>query len=119
MSGFEGVNMEIPVIIEPLPNQGGFTARLGPPFDLTAQAATAEEARLQVTALLQHRLEQGLEVRAIYVPVEAKPMARTGWLPDDELTQEWLQHVQDYRAECDAADRRRILGEVESEEEPS
>ena len=31
-----------------------------------------------------------------------------GWLPDDELTREWLKEVQTYRAECDAADRARL-----------
>jgi hypothetical protein len=34
-----------------------------------------------------------------------------GWLPDDELTQEWQRAVEDYRRECDEEDRRRILGE--------
>jgi hypothetical protein len=30
------------------------------------------------------------------------------WLPDDELTQDWLQQIQRYRAECDTADRARL-----------
>ena len=34
-----------------------------------------------------------------------------GWLPDDELTREWLQAIQDYRDQCDIEDRARILGE--------
>lgn len=41
----------------------------------------------------------------------------TWGLPDDELTQEWLQQVQEYRAECDAADRAR-LGAAAPEETP-
>lgn len=34
------------------------------------------------------------------------------WLPDDELTKEWQQAVEDYRRECDEADRQRILGDL-------
>jgi hypothetical protein len=34
------------------------------------------------------------------------------WLPDDELTREWLRQVQQYREECDEADRPRLLGDA-------
>jgi hypothetical protein len=37
--------------------------------------------------------------------------AEPGWLPDDELTRDWLRLVQEYRSECDASDRRRLLDE--------
>jgi hypothetical protein len=42
-----------------------------------------------------------------------------GWLPDDELTQEWQRAVEEYRRECDEADRRRILGESAEEKAAS
>jgi len=42
-----------------------------------------------------------------------------GWLPDDELTKEWQQAVEEYRRECDEADRRRILGESAEEKAAS
>jgi hypothetical protein len=42
----------------------------------------------------------------------------SGWLPNDELTQEWQRAVEEYRRECDEADRRRILGES-AEEKPA
>jgi hypothetical protein len=40
---------------------------------------------------------------------EGKRGSEPGWLVDDELTRYWLQLVQQYRSECDAADRRRLL----------
>lgn len=40
----------------------------------------------------------------------------TIWLPDDDLTCEWLEAVEEYRRACDAADRRRIIGESKDEE---
>jgi hypothetical protein len=47
----------------------------------------------------------------------ANPAA--GWLPEDELTREWQQAIEEYRRECDEADRRRILGEAAEEKAAS
>jgi hypothetical protein len=104
--------MELPVAIEPLPEGRGFAAHLAAPFHLSVEAATAEEAYRQVAALLQLRLQQGLELRALRVPVEVKHGAEPGWLPDDELTRDWLRLVEQYRSECDEADRRRLQQDV-------
>jgi hypothetical protein len=43
--------------------------------------------------------------------LEEKPGPKSGWLPDDELTQEWLELVEQYRADCDAEDRRHLLND--------
>ncbi|HYT91901.1 MAG TPA: hypothetical protein VEL76_24520 [Gemmataceae bacterium] len=100
--------MELPVVIEPLPDRSGFTAHLAAPFQLSAAAATAEEAHRQLAALVHRRLQQGMELRTLTVPVAARSGSQGGWLPDDELTREWLQFVDRYRAECDVADRQRL-----------
>ena len=106
--------MELPVVIEPLPEGRGFAAHLGAPFNLSAEAVTAEEAHHRVAALLHRRIQQGLEVRALNVPVAVERGAEPGWLRDDELTCDWLQLVQQYRSECDVADRRRFLDDAET-----
>jgi hypothetical protein len=36
-----------------------------------------------------------------------------GWLPNDEVTQDWLRCIQEYRDQCDKEDRARILGDSE------
>ena len=100
--------MEIPVVIEPLPDRSGFAAHLAAPLQLSATAATAEEAHRQLMALLQRRLQEGMQIRALTIPVSAGSGAHGGWLPDDELTRDWLQLVEQYRAECDTADRERL-----------
>ena len=58
------------------------------------------------SVLLQRRLEQGMELRTLTVP--AAGGSAGGWLPNDELTRDWLQQVQHYGAECAAADRERL-----------
>jgi hypothetical protein len=50
---------------------------------------------------------------------QEKRGAEPGWLPDDELTREWLRLVEQYRAQCDAADRRRLTEDATSGEAPS
>jgi hypothetical protein len=97
--------MELPVIIEPLPDQSGFAARLAAPIDLSAEGATADEAEKRLAIKLQERLVQGTQLRTLRIPSAPPP---GGWLPDDELTQEWLQHIRDYRAECDERDRQEL-----------
>jgi hypothetical protein len=109
--------MELPVIIERLPDSRGYTARLATPIPLSAEGATAEEAHRELAALLRRRLAEGVELRSLTVPVPGGTGPAAGWLPDDELTRDWLQHMEDYRAECDAADRER-LGETAADETP-
>src|SRR5262245_51195768 len=105
--------MELPVLIEPFADRSGYVAHLGAPFHLRAEAATAEEARQQLATLLRQRLEQGMRLEVIRVPAELVTAAAGAWLQDDELTQEWQREIQQYRQECDEADRRRLLGEPE------
>jgi hypothetical protein len=111
--------MQLPVVIEPLPDRSGFTAHLATPFALSATAATAEEAHRELAVLLQRRLQQGTEVRTLTVPVGGVGGANGGFLPDDELTQDWLQQVEQYRNECDAADRERLENAPEPVESSS
>jgi hypothetical protein len=96
--------MELPMIIVPLPNQGGFSATL-PFLEFSAEGATADEAQARLAVLLKDRLHQGMEIRSLNVPSASAP---AGWLADDELTDEWLQHIQNFRAECDAKDRKEL-----------
>jgi len=111
--------MELPVVIQPLPDRSGFTAYLAAPLHLSATAATAEEAHRELAALLLRQLQQGMELRTLTLPVAAPSGLGGGWLPDDELTGDWLQLVQQYRAECDAADRQRLENKMDQEETSS
>jgi hypothetical protein len=100
--------MELPVLIERLPDQRGFAARLVAPLNLSVEAATAEEAHQQLATLLQARLQEGIEFRSLAVTCGSVQRVKVGWLPDDELTQEWRELIQQFRAECDTADRARL-----------
>lgn len=109
--------MQLPVVIEALPDGRGFAARLTAPLQLSAEASTPEAAQQQLAVLLQERLQAGARLGVLNVPMPSTPGAEPGWLPDDEVTRQWLQEVEQYRAECDAADRAR-LGTAPREESP-
>lgn len=99
--------MELPILIEPLPDRAGYSARLGDPFDLHAEAATPEQARAQLALLLPQRLQQGARLGTISIPITSSS-AGEGWLVDDELTREWLVQAHQFQRECDEADRRQV-----------
>jgi predicted RNase H-like HicB family nuclease len=111
--------MHLPVLIEPLPDGAGFIAKLGDPFNLSTTAETAAEAFVSLQAAFKRRLEEGAQVVALLAPAPSVFPPSSGWLPDDDLTREWLGHVEAYREECDAAERRRILGEPPDAKEAS
>ena len=96
--------MELPILIEPLVERPGFNAHLGAPFDLAAEADTAEAAVEQLTQAVKARLRSGAMVGSISLPT----VPRRSWLPNDEVTQEWLRAIQEYRDRCDKEDRERI-----------
>lgn len=108
--------MELPVFIDRLPDQSGFTAHIAAPFQLSATAATAADAHRELVALLHRRLQEGMELRTINLPAFASGGLDGGWLPDDELTRDWRENVQNYRAECDAADRQRLESSADQTE---
>jgi hypothetical protein len=39
-----------------------------------------------------------------------------GWLPDDDLTEEWRRHVEEFRRERDEEDRRILEAESDDKE---
>jgi hypothetical protein len=69
-----------------------------PPFD---------NGYREIQQLLSTRREPKPRVDPVkpdYPPLERKSGTEPGWLPDDELTGEWLKYVEEYRSACDDSD---------------
>jgi len=60
--------MKIPISIEPIANDG-FRATGRPPFTVTAQGTTREEALARLREAIVHRMADG----SMLVPLEIKP----------------------------------------------
>ena len=80
--------MELRVLIERLPHGDRYTARLGEPFNLRVEAATADEAQDRLIDALRRRLQRGAELRLIAVRPAAPAGPTGGRLPPDDLTQQ-------------------------------
>jgi hypothetical protein len=89
--------MQIPALVEPLPDGRGFRARAGEPFDLSAEGPTRAAAIRELQQAADRRLAAAAEV----VPIElasGDPWAELGgFLPDDEATRQWLDALRENR----------------------
>jgi predicted RNase H-like HicB family nuclease len=92
--------MQIPVLIEPVQNNG-YRATTGLPLVVSAQGATREEALLHLQQALQTRLSNGTELTAVEVATE-HPLARfAGMFKDNPLFDEWQQAIAEYRQQVE------------------
>jgi predicted RNase H-like HicB family nuclease len=108
--------IQVPVLVEVLTDRSGYVARLGEPFNLTAEADSPEEALRKLSQAVQQRMENGAYILPLALPLKFPDASHAGWLPDDDLTREWREAVEQYRHECDAVDRQRILGESKEDD---
>jgi hypothetical protein len=111
----DNATIQLPVLVEALVDRPGYAARLGEPFNLTVEAGSLDDALRQLSQAVQQRLQAGARLMPLALPAKFPNPAPSGWLPDDDLTREWQEAVEQYRRDCDAADRRRILGDSEDE----
>ncbi len=123
--------MDIPVLIQPITGKG-FLARVGSPFERTAEGATAEEAVANLRLELTRYLTNEVRATVIEVPIVASTLPSAlgqrdsdttsninlhglgqnhwgrlvGTLPDDEMTAMFREAVEEYRREIDADPNR-------------
>ena len=94
--------MTIPVLIEQTV-EGGFRARGGPPFELSAQGSTRAEALDRLRVEIEGKIAAG----AVLVPLEVgsnqeNPWTRgAGMFKDNPLFAAWQEAIADYRREPD------------------
>ncbi len=97
--------MKIPVLIEPIANVG-FRAIGGPPFEVTAQGATQDEALARLREAIDHRMVLG----SIVVPFEIDASNENPWAAvagmfrDEPLFDEWQEAIDGYRRKVEEED---------------
>lgn len=89
--------MEIPVLVEPLPNGKGFRATTGEPLSISAEGATRDDALVQLQSLTNGRLAAGAEIVSMAVKAGNPWVDLARFLPDDELTREWMDILRENR----------------------
>ena len=89
--------MQIPILIEPMENNG-YRARGGEPLAITAEGSTQEEALANLREKLNARLCNGGIVVPFDLPEQANPLAEfVGMFKDDPLIKEWKKSMKAYR----------------------
>src|SRR5262249_23092815 len=81
--------MQLPILIEPTP-EGRFRARLGEPFQATAEADDAEGAGHELVQLVAKRLQSGAKIAVLTLTnggVKGRP---TPFPTDDAYKTDWV-----------------------------
>jgi len=93
--------MEIPVLLEPLPD-GGFRARSGDPLELTGQGDSPDSALRNLRDLIQTRIASGSLLTTIEVlTVQAGRHPGAGIYRDEPLFDQWRAAIDRYRQEIE------------------
>ena len=91
--------MQIPILVEPVANNG-YRASSGPPLAVSTEGATRDEAVDKLELLLRDRLSNGVEIVAAEVPariVENPWVKYAGMFKDDPMFAEVLEIMKDKR----------------------
>ena len=94
--------MEIPVIVEP--HAGGWRARCRHPVDTSATGDTRYEATQALEVLLRAATADPFTLLPLEVTPDKPWIAFAGSIPDDALTEEWLDAIAENRRQRDAED---------------
>ncbi len=95
--------MQIPILVEPLSNDG-YRATCGLPLAVSAEGATRDEAVEKLERLLRDRLSNGVEIVATEVParvVENPWVKYAGMFKDDPMFAEVLEIMKENRRKDD------------------
>ncbi len=82
--------MHIPILIEPV-EDGGFRARAGEPFGVSAAGSTAREAAEHLVTLLRERLQAGACLAFVDLPNGPQPVSQAPPLQLEPLAEhDWF-----------------------------
>jgi hypothetical protein len=95
--------MQIPILVEPVTNNG-YGATCGPPFAVSAEGSTRDEAIDKLEVLLRDRLSKGVEIVAAEIParvVENPWVIYAGMFKHDPMFAEVLEIMKENRRKDD------------------
>lgn len=99
--------MQIPVLVEPVANEG-FRATAGPPLPVSAEGATPDEALRNLRAAIDGELKNGKQLISVEFPGAQNPWLAMAGIhdPNDPMIQEWKAAMAEYRLEFESDPNR-------------
>jgi hypothetical protein len=98
--------VDIPVIVEP--HGGSWRARCRHPVEASATGDTRHEATQALEAILRAALSDPFTLLPLEVTPDKPWISFAGSIPDDELTEQWLDHIAENRRQRDASDQAAV-----------
>src|SRR3954470_1739484 len=97
--------MQIAVLVESI-GPDRFRAEAPPPFAVTAEGRSSEEAVEKVRIKMAESVANGKQLVAVHVPAKDEHpwMKYVGHLKDDPLFDKWQAAIQEYRRQRDIED---------------
>ena len=94
--------MQIPVLVEPIANNG-YRATARQPFEITVEGKSRDEVIRKVEQQIQEKLKApGTEVVSVELPVSNPWLRIAGTLdPNDPVVQEWHEIMAENRRKAD------------------
>lgn len=94
--------MRIHVLVEQV-DGGGYRARGGEPFGISAEGPTPAKAIQKLQEVIQEKLRNGAQLTHIEIPVRENPFLPFQGMydKDDPMIQEWEQAMKDYRRQVE------------------
>jgi predicted RNase H-like HicB family nuclease len=93
--------MRIPVLVEPVGNNG-FRAKAGEPLPISAEGATPEEAVRNLRAAMDCQLKDGKQLTSMDLMSENPWLSLAGMHDaNDPIIKEWKQEMAAYRQEIE------------------
>ena len=96
--------MEIPAIVD-FADDGSYRARCRHPVEAEGTGPTRYVARLALEAALKGRVPEPFELLALEETPDKPWISSAGSVPDDEITEAWLDAIAEYRRDRDADDQ--------------
>jgi hypothetical protein len=98
--------MDIMVIIEPV--SAGYRARCRHPVVAEAIGLSPYDAKLALEVVLHGQISDPFTLLALEATPDKPWIATAGSIPDDKVTDEWIDAIAEYRRERDAADQQSL-----------
>jgi hypothetical protein len=96
--------VEIPIIVEPFGT--GWRARCRHPVEASATGDTRYEATQALEATLRASITGPFTLLSLEVAPDKPWISFAGSIPDDQLTEEWLDTIAENRRQRDAEDQQ-------------
>jgi hypothetical protein len=107
--------MDIPILVEKVTDRNCYRARAGEPFAIEAEGVSVHDALENVENAIRRKLQDGAMIFHFELKLTPSLLRGAGIWPNDEITRNWLEGIEEYRRQMDDRD---LPGETNADSSP-